>query len=168
MTLLKLIFQPSRWNTTFRHADNSKWVKHYPAVLLVQGTGPHDRNEEILGHRPFEVIADYLTRKGIAVLRVDRRGCGKSEGKYVNLDIDHYVEDALSAIEFLRSCPNVDTSMIGIIGHSLGGFIAAIASSRTSSVSFIISCVVREFGEKISDILSISCGQNVRSETRRL
>ncbi len=115
-------------------------VKHYPAVLLVQGTGPHDRNEEILGHKPFEVIADYLTRKGIAVLRVDRRGCGKSEGLYVNVDIDHYVDDALCAIQFLRSCQDIDTSRIGIIGHSLGGFIAAIASSRTSDVSFIISC----------------------------
>ena len=58
----------------------------------------------------------------------------------MNLDIDHYVDDALFAIKFLRSCQDIDTSRIGIIGHSLGGFIAAIASSRTSNVSFIISC----------------------------
>jgi uncharacterized protein len=112
----------------------------YPAVLLVQGTGSHNRDEEVLGHKLFEVIADYLTKKGIAVLRVDRRGCGKSEGTYVNLDMEHYVEDAVSGIRFLKSYTNIDSNRIGIVGHSLGGLIAAISSSRTSDISFIISC----------------------------
>jgi pimeloyl-ACP methyl ester carboxylesterase len=117
-----------------------KGDKLYPAVLLVQGTGSHNRDEEVLGHKPFEVIADYLTKRGIAVLRVDRRGCGKSEGTYVNLDMDHYVEDAVCGIQFLKSYTNIDTNRIGMIGHSLGGFIAAISSSCSSDISFIISC----------------------------
>jgi hypothetical protein len=114
--------------------------KNFPAVLLIQGTGPHNRDEEILGHKPFRVIADYLSGNGIAVLRVDRRGTGKSGGTFLDLDMDNYVEDALYGIEFLKSYPGIDTNKIGMIGHSLGGFIAAMASARTNDAAFIISC----------------------------
>ena len=113
--------------------------KIFPAVILIQGSGPHNRDEEILGHKPFQVIADYLSNNGIAVLRVDRRGCGKSEGTYLPLDLNHSVEDALYGIKFLKSYPNIDKNKIGVVGHSLGGLIAAMASSRTNDIAFIIS-----------------------------
>lgn len=114
--------------------------KKVPAVLLIQGSGPHNRNEEILGFKPFETIANYLSKRGIAVLRVDRRGCGKSEGTYLELDIDNFVEDALYGVDFLKSYPNIDTHRIGLIGHSLGGLIAPLAASQINDVAFIISC----------------------------
>lgn len=116
-----------------------KGSRKYPAVLLIQGSGPHNRDEEIFGHKPFQTIADYLSSKGIAVLRVDRRGCGKSEGLYLDLDMDNYVKDALYGIEFLKSYPNIDKNKIGVIGHSLGGLIGAITSSSTNDISFLIS-----------------------------
>jgi len=113
----------------------------YPAVLLIQGSGPHARDEEILGHKPFKVIAEYLSTHGFAVLRVDRRGCGKSGGKYIDLDMDNYVEDALYGITYLKTRPEINTDKIGVIGHSLGGLIGAIASSQTDDISFLISLV---------------------------
>lgn len=117
-----------------------KGNKLFPAVLLIQGSGPHNRDEEVLGLKPFKTIAHYLASNDIAVLRVDRRGCGKSGGIYLDLDIEKYTEDALYGIKFLKSYPNIDTNKIGIIGHSLGGFIAAIASQHSNDVNFIISC----------------------------
>lgn len=114
--------------------------KRIPAVLLIQGSGPHDRNEEVYGHKPFETIADYLSSKGIAVLRMDRRGCGKSGGIYSDLDLDNYIQDAIYGVDFLKSYPNIDTNRIGLIGHSLGGLIAALVSGKTNDVAFIISC----------------------------
>lgn len=114
--------------------------KKVPAVLLIQGSGAHNRDEEILGYKPFETISNYFAGKGIAVLRVDRRGCGKSEGNYSSLDVNHFVDDALYGIKFLKSYPNIDTNKIGLIGHSLGGLIAPLAASQTNDVAFIISC----------------------------
>lgn len=114
--------------------------KKVPAVLLIQGSGPHNRDEEVYGHKPFEDISNYLSKRGIAVLRVDRRGCGKSDGTYLELDMDNYVEDAICGVEFLKSYPNIDTNKIGLIGHSLGGLIAALAASQTNDVAFVVSC----------------------------
>lgn len=114
--------------------------KKVPAVLLIQGSGPHNRDEEILGYKPFETIANYLAKKGIAVLRVDRRGCGKSEGEYLSLDMNHFVKDAHYAVKFLKSYSNIDTNKIGLIGHSLGGLIAPLTAGQTNDIAFIISC----------------------------
>lgn len=114
--------------------------KKVPAVLLIQGSGPHNRDEELLGFKPFETLATHLAQKGIAVLRVDRRGCGKSEGEYLGLDVNHYVEDALYGINFLKSYAAIDTNKIGLIGHSLGGLIAPLAAGQTNDIAFIISC----------------------------
>jgi pimeloyl-ACP methyl ester carboxylesterase len=110
----------------------------YPAVLLVAGSGPQNRDEEILGHRPFYVLADHLTRLGMVVLRMDKRGCGKSKGVYVPFDIEKFVQDAHSGIAFLKEHDNVDCARIGVIGHSQGGLIAPMLASQSTDVAFIV------------------------------
>jgi len=109
-----------------------------PAVVLVTGSGPQDRNETIEGHQPFKVIADYLTKRGVVVLRYDERGVGKSTGNYVQSTIGDFSKDAIAAVEFLRKQQQVDPSRVGIIGHSEGGLIAALlAGQKATELSFI-------------------------------
>ncbi|MBO4813814.1 MAG: alpha/beta fold hydrolase [Muribaculaceae bacterium] len=114
-------------------------AKH-PAVVLVTGSGPQDRNETIMRHKPFLVIADYLTRQGIAVLRYDDRGVGRSSiatGFETTLDL---AQDAMAAVRYLRGRDDIDASKVGIIGHSEGGLIAMInAAEYPKEVSFIAS-----------------------------
>lgn len=110
----------------------------HPAVVLLSGSGPQDRNEEIMGHRPFLVLADYLTRNGFAVLRFDDRGFGKSEGdfsKATNLD---FVGDALAAVAWLKSRSEVDAARIGLAGHSEGGIVAPRAAAQSKDIAFIV------------------------------
>lgn len=111
----------------------------YPAVILVTGSGPQDRDESLVGHKPFLVIADYLTRNGIAVLRYDDRGTAKSKGNFKSAKTLDFVVDASSAIDFLRTLPFVDTMKTGLIGHSEGGIIAPIAATENSGIKFIVS-----------------------------
>jgi alpha-beta hydrolase superfamily lysophospholipase len=111
----------------------------FPAVVLVTGSGPQNRNEELLGHKPFLVIADYLTRHGIAVLRYDDRGVGKSQGNYGQATSADLATDAEAAWEYLKSQPVTDNSRIGILGHSEGGLIAPMIASKNDSVAFIVS-----------------------------
>lgn len=117
----------------------SEGTKH-PAVVLVTGSGPQDRNETIMGHKPFLLIADYLTRRGIAVLRYDDRGVGRSSvatGYETTLDL---AQDAMEAVRYLRNRADIDASKVGIIGHSEGGLIAIInAAEHPDEVSFIVS-----------------------------
>lgn len=108
------------------------------AVLLISGSGPQDRDEAILGHQPFLVLADYLTRRGIVVLRLDDRGVGGSTGDSQNSTTNDLAADTLAAVEFLKSCPEVDPQRIGLVGHSEGGLIAPLAASRSSDVRFIV------------------------------
>lgn len=108
----------------------------YPAVVLVSGSGPQDRNEELMGHKPFLVIADYLTRAGIAVLRYDDRGTAESEGDFSTATTHDLMQDALSAVAWLKEHPQV--SMIGMIGHSEGGIIAPMAAATDDDIDFII------------------------------
>jgi len=111
----------------------------FPAVVMVSGSGPQDRDENILNHKPFKVIADYLTRNGIAVLRYDDRGVGKSEGDFGKAISTDFANDAIAAVEYLASRTDViDANKIGIAGHSEGGMIAPMAANRSESVSFII------------------------------
>jgi len=110
----------------------------FPAVILISGSGPQDRNSELLNHKPFLVIADYLTKRGIAVLRVDDRGTGESEGKYNETGLNGFVNDTESAFEFLKTRKEINHSKIGLIGHSLGGIIAPIIASENTDVSFIV------------------------------
>jgi len=112
----------------------------FPAVILVTGSGPQDRDETLFGHKPFKVLADYLTRNGIIVLRYDDRGVGKSAGSFEKATIDDFSKDALSALDFLKKQPDVDINKIGIIGHSEGGLIAnLLAGQGVPNVSFIVT-----------------------------
>ncbi len=110
-----------------------------PAVILVTGSGQQDRNEESGKHKPFWIIADYLTRNGIAVLRVDDRGIGGSTGIFDQSTTGDFAEDALAGITFLKSRQEINSKKIGIIGHSEGGTAAALAASKSSEVAFIVS-----------------------------
>lgn len=103
----------------------------FPAVLLLTGSGAHDRDEEILHHRPFLVLADHLTRAGIAVLRVDDRGVGGSSGAKETATTDDLAADALAGVRWLAAQPEVAASRIGLLGHSEGGVVAPIAAGRS-------------------------------------
>ncbi|MBL1280740.1 MAG: alpha/beta hydrolase [Fluviicola sp.] len=111
---------------------------NFPAVVLISGSGAQDRNSELLLHKPFLVIADFLTKNGVAVLRVDDRGKGESEGDYSLASLNDFVEDTKAALTYLRTRNEVDTSKIGLIGHSLGGVVARIIASEDKALDFII------------------------------
>jgi pimeloyl-ACP methyl ester carboxylesterase len=110
----------------------------YPAVLLITGSGSQDRNETIAGHRPFLVLADYLTRNGVAVLRVDDRGIGGTGIGSLSATSENYAEDVLAGVSFLKQRKEIDPKMIGLIGHSEGGMIAPMAAARSNDVAFIV------------------------------
>lgn len=110
----------------------------FPAVLLVAGSGPHDRDESIVGHKPFLVLADYLTRKRIVVLRADKRGVGKSGGIYGAATTADFASDAEAGVAYLRTRPEVDHHHIGLVGHSEGGLVAASVAAQDSRVAFIV------------------------------
>ncbi len=110
----------------------------FPAVVLVTGSGPQDRDESLLGHKPFLVLADYLTMHGIAVLRYDDRGVGKSGGKFSTATTKDFVNDALAAVEFLENRKDIRKDETGIIGHSEGGLIGPLAAVKSSDVNFIV------------------------------
>lgn len=110
----------------------------FPAVILITGSGGQDRNETVFGHRPFLVLADYLTRKGIAVLRVDDRGVGGSTGNLLEATSEDFAGDVLTGVNYLKSRKEVNPKKIGLIGHSEGGIIAPIAAVRSSDVAFIV------------------------------
>ena len=110
----------------------------FPAVILVSGSGPQDRNEDMLGHKPFLIIADYLTNNGIAVLRFDDRGVGKSEGDFNNATSADFATDVEAGIKFLKLQKGIDVKNVGIIGHSEGGIIAPLVASKDSTINFIV------------------------------
>jgi uncharacterized protein len=109
----------------------------FPAVILISGSGAQDRDETILQHKPFLVLADHLTRRGIAVLRVDDRGVGRSTGNVATSTSEDFASDVLAGIAFLKSRDDVDPKRIGLIGHSEGGLIAPMVASRSTDVAFI-------------------------------
>lgn len=111
----------------------------FACAILITGSGPENRNEEIMGHQPFAVIADYLTNHGYAVLRMDDRGVGKSEGDQASATSVDFSNDILSGYTFLTKDKRINASKIGLIGHSEGGLIAAMAASKESKIAFIIS-----------------------------
>lgn len=110
----------------------------FPAVILITGSGAQNRDEELMGHKPFLVLADYLTRQGIAVLRCDDRGVGKSTGKFAGSTTLDFVTDVCASIDFLKTKKEIDTTRIGLAGHSEGGLIAPIVASEREDVAFII------------------------------
>jgi uncharacterized protein len=110
----------------------------FPGAVLIAGSGPQDRDESIVGHRPFLVLADHLTRKGIAVLRYDKRGVGKSSGDYANATTEDFASDAQAALSYLKARKEIDPKKTGLIGHSEGGLIAPLIASRSVGVAWII------------------------------
>ena len=110
----------------------------FPAVVLITGSGPQDRNESLLGHHPFLVLADYLTRKGIAVLRADDRGVGESTGDFNLATTADFATDTEAGVAYLKTRPEIDTRKIGLVGHSEGGVIAPMVAARNHDVAFIV------------------------------
>jgi pimeloyl-ACP methyl ester carboxylesterase len=110
----------------------------FPVVLLIAGSGPQDRDESLANHRPFLLIADALTRKGIAVLRYDKRGVGKSTGNPDTATTMDLAADAQSALAFLKSRKEIDGSRIGLIGHSEGAIIAPYMAGHSKEVKWLV------------------------------
>lgn len=110
----------------------------FPAVVLVHGSGAIDRDGSVFGHKTLLVLADHLSRQGIAVLRYDKRGVGKSSGKLKEATTRDLAADAEAALSFLRGRPEVDSQRIGVVGHSEGGLVAPLLASRDASLAFVV------------------------------
>ena len=110
----------------------------FPAVIMLSGSGPQDRDETLFNHKPFLVIADHLTRRGIAVLRVDDRGVGGSSGDTFKATLVDNAQDALAGIALLKDRKEIDPAKIGLIGHSEGGLLAPLVASQSKDVAFIV------------------------------
>jgi pimeloyl-ACP methyl ester carboxylesterase len=110
----------------------------HPLVILITGSGRQDRDETIFDHKPFAVIADYLTKKGFAVLRVDDRGAGQSSGDFSTSTTADFALDVEEHIQYAKSLPMVDAKKIGLLGHSEGGLIAPMVAARDKSIAFIV------------------------------
>lgn len=112
--------------------------QRFPAVILITGSGAHNRDEEIFQHKPFMVIADYLTQHGIAVLRYDDRGVGKSGGKFSGSGIKDFSTDVEAAFDYLQTREEIDSDKIGLVGHSEGGVLAPMVAARNKDVAFLV------------------------------
>ena len=111
----------------------------FPAMVLVSGSGQQDRDEELMNHRPFWVIADYCALHGIAVLRYDDRGIGGSKGEVENATTMDFSYDAEAAFDYLRNRKEINASQVGILGHSEGGVINFMVAARRPEVAFLVS-----------------------------
>jgi len=109
----------------------------FPAAVLITGSGPQDRDESIAGHRPFLVLADRLTRAGIAVLRYDDRGVAASTGDFAAATLEDFAADAAAAAAFLRNRP--ESAAVGLIGHSEGGYVAPMVASEDAGIAFVVT-----------------------------
>jgi len=110
----------------------------FPAAVLVSGSGPQDRDEFIFGHRPFLVLSDFLTRNGIAVLRYDDRGIGKSTGNFSRATTEDFASDATAAVEFLKTRSDIKAGKIGLVGHSEGAIVAPMVANWSRDVAFVV------------------------------
>lgn len=110
----------------------------FPAAVLITGSGAQDRDETLMGHKPFLVLADDLTRRGIAVLRYDDRGVAKSTGDFIKATTEDFAVDAAAAAAFLRTRPEIDSRRVGLIGHSEGGIVAPMVAAREPKTAFIV------------------------------
>jgi fermentation-respiration switch protein FrsA (DUF1100 family) len=110
----------------------------FPVVILISGSGPQNRDEELLGHKPFLVLSDFLTKNGIAVLRYDDRGTALSKGDFKTATSADFATDVESAIAYLKTRKEINKNKIGLIGHSEGGLIAPMVASKSKYVAFII------------------------------
>lgn len=110
----------------------------FPVVILISGSGAQNRDEELMGHKPFLVLSDFLTKNGIAVLRYDDRGTAQSTGNFKNSTSLDFATDALAAVNYLQTRKEINKQKIGLIGHSEGGLIAPIVATNSKSISFIV------------------------------
>lgn len=110
----------------------------FPAVVLISGSGPQNRDEELMGHKPFLIWADFLTRHGYAVLRFDDRGCYQSKGDFSTATTFDFATDAEAAFNYLRTRKEINPKKIGLMGHSEGGIIAPLVASRNKEVAFVV------------------------------
>lgn len=110
----------------------------FPVVVLISGSGPQNRDEELLGHKPFLVLSDYLTRNGIGVLRFDDRGTALSEGDFNSATSADFATDVEAAVAYLKSRKEINKKEIGLIGHSEGGLIAPMVASKSKDIAFIV------------------------------
>ena len=111
----------------------------FPAVVFITGSGPQDRDESLLGHKPFLVLADALARRGIVTLRADDRGFGRSTGNFASATTEDFADDAQGGVEFLKGRPEVDPGRVGMIGHSEGGIVGPIVAARApDDVAFLV------------------------------
>jgi fermentation-respiration switch protein FrsA (DUF1100 family) len=111
---------------------------HFPAVILISGSGPNNRDGEHSGHKPFLVLADYLTKKGIAVLRFDKRGIAQSTGNYKSATTMDFARDVQAGVNYLKVRKEIEKSKIGLMGHSEGGEIAPIVAGNSKDIDFIV------------------------------
>lgn len=128
----------------------------FPAVLLITGSGQQNRDEEIFGHKPFAVIADYLTRNGYAVLRVDDRGMGQTTGDLKNVTTADFAQDAEVSLGYLKSRKEVDKKKIGLMGHSEGGMIAEMLASKRKDIDFVV--LLAAPGVNVKDLMKDQAG----------
>ncbi|MCV9926107.1 alpha/beta hydrolase [Flavobacterium sp. LS1R49] len=110
----------------------------FPVVILISGSGPQNRDEELMGHKPFLVLSDYLTKNGIAVLRYDDRGTAASTGDFKTSTSFDFATDVQAAVNYLQTRKEINKQKIGLIGHSEGGLIAPIVASNSKDINFII------------------------------
>jgi pimeloyl-ACP methyl ester carboxylesterase len=111
---------------------------NFPAVILISGSGPQNRDEEVFSHKPFLIISDHLTKNGIAVLRCDDRGVGQSTGDFSLATSLDFASDVESAISYLMTRKEINNEKIGLIGHSEGGIIAPMVAAKSNDVNFIV------------------------------
>lgn len=133
----------------------------FPAVLLIGGSGPTDRDESVLGHKPFLVLADHLTRQGIAVLRADKRGIAKTSGTYRGSGIEEFASDVMAGIAYLRSRPEIAPGEIGLVGHSEGGQVALTVAAQTRDASSVV--LLATPGISFYDILVLQDGTQAKA-----
>ena len=110
----------------------------FPAVVLLTGSGPEDRDETLFSHKPFAVLADYLTRRGVAVLRFDDRGVGQSGGTLAGTTSADYAADARAALAWLRTQPGINPRRVGLVGHSEGGTAAILAAGQPLGPAMLV------------------------------
>lgn len=125
----------------------------HAAAVLISGSGAQNRDEAVMGHKPFLVLADHLTREGIAVLRFDDRGVGESTGSFETATTADFASDAEAGVTFLKSLPEIDATHIGLIGHSEGGIVAPMVAARSSDVTFVV--LLAGVGVPIDDLLRV-------------
>jgi len=144
--------------------------KFEKVVILISGSGPQDRNEELLGHKPFLVLSDHFTKRGIAVLRYDDRGVAKSTGSFKGSTSRDFADDTHAAVSFLKKRKDMAGKKIGLCGHSEGGMIAPMVASEDADIDFIV--LLAGPGIKIPEVMmlqlyKISEAEEVSDETRK-